>query len=82
MSAFNFTSSINTERITTNSFNLFVSMFNTVDELYNSFHDTYGNSTVSEDQLNAVLSEYLLSMRNQLNVTIDLASINPKPRNE
>ena len=80
MSAFNFTSSINTERITTNSFNLFVSMFNTVDELYNSFHDTYGNPTVSEDQLNAVLSEYLLSMRNQLNVTIDLASIKSKTK--
>ena len=74
MSTFNFTSSINTERITTNSFNLFVSMFNTVDELYKSFHDTYGNPTVSEDQLNAVLSEYLASLRNQLKISIDSAA--------
>lgn len=80
MSAFNYRSSINTERISTNSFNLFVSMFNTVDELYKSFHDTYGNAKLSEDQLNAVLSEYLLSMRNQLSVTIDLASIKSKTK--
>ena len=75
MSALNFTSSINTERISTNSFNLFVSMFNTVDELYNSLHDSYGNAILSEDQMNVVLGEYLSSMRNQLNVSIDLAVI-------
>jgi len=75
MSALNFTSSINTERISTNSFNLFVSMFNTVDELYNSLHDSYGNAILSEDQMNVVLGEYLSSMRNQLNVSIELAVI-------
>jgi len=75
MSALNFTSSINTERISNNSFNLFVSMFNTVDELYNSLHDSYGNAILSEDQMNVVLGEYLSSMRNQLNVSIDLAVI-------
>jgi len=75
MSALNFTSSINTERISTNSFNLFVSMFNTVDELYNSLHDSYGNAILSEDQMNVVLGEYLSSMRNQLNVSLDLAVI-------
>lgn len=75
MSALNFTSSINTERISNNSFNLFVSMFNTVDELYNSLHDSYGNAILSEDQMNVVLDEYLSSMRNQLNVSIDLAVI-------
>jgi len=75
MSALNFTSSINTERISNNSFNLFVSMFNTVDELYNSLHDSYGNAILSEDQMNVVLGEYLSSMRNQLNVSIELAVI-------
>ena len=75
MSALNFTSSINTERISNNSFNLFLSMFNTVDELYNSLHDSYGNAILSEDQMNVVLGEYLSSMRNQLNVSIDLAVI-------
>jgi len=75
MSALNFTSSINTERISNNSFNLFVSMFNTVDELYNSLHDSYGNAILSEDQMNVVLGEYLSSMRNQLNVSLDLAVI-------
>ena len=75
MSALNFTSSINTERISNNSFNLFVSMFNTVDELYNSLHDSYGNAILCEDQMNVVLGEYLSAMRNQLNVSLDLAVI-------
>ena len=67
-------SSINTDRISKDSFDKFESMYNTVDELYNSLHDTYGNAKLSEDQLNLVLSEYLTSMRNQLNVSIDLAA--------
>lgn len=74
MSSYNFMSSINTDRISKDSFDKFESMYNTVDELYNSLHDTYGNAKLSEDQLNLVLSEYLTSMRNQLNVSIDLAA--------
>ena len=74
MSVFNFTSSINTERISTDSFNLFISMFNTVDELYNSLYDTYGNAKLSEDQMNLILSEYLASLRNQLKISIDSAA--------
>lgn len=74
MSDLNFTSSINTERISTDSFNLFVSMFNTVDELYNGLYDTYGNAKLSEDQMNLILSEYLTSLRNQLKISIDSAA--------
>lgn len=80
MSDLNFTSSINTERISTNSFNLYVSMFETVDELYQSLHDTYGNAKLCEDEMNVVLSEYLSSMRNQLNDSTDLAVLKSRAR--
>ena len=80
MSDLNFTSSINTERISTNSFNLFVSMFKTVDELYQSLYDTYGNAKLCEDEMNVVLSEYLSSMRNQLNDSIDIAVLKSRAR--
>jgi hypothetical protein len=80
MSVLNFTSSINTERISANSFNLLVSMYDTVDELYNSLYDSYGNANLCEDQMNVVLGEYLSSMRNQLNASIDLAVIKSRTK--
>ena len=61
-----------------NNFNLFMSMFNTVDELYNSLHDSYGDAYITEDQLNMILNDFLNSMRNQLNISVEKAGINPK----
>jgi len=78
MSDLNFISSINTYRISMNNFNLFMSMFNTVDELYNSLHDSYGDAYVTEDELKMILNDFLNSMRNQLNISVEKAGINPK----
>jgi len=53
-------------------------MFNTVDELYNSLHDSYGDAYVTEDELKMILNDFLNSMRNQLNISVEKAGINPK----
>ena len=67
MSSYSFNSSINTDQISKDSFDLFVSMYNTVDQLYNSLFDSYGNSKLTEDELNTVLRDFLTAMRNELN---------------
>ena len=67
MSSYCFNSSINTDLISKDSFDLFVSMYNTVDQLYNSLFDSYGNSNLTEDELNIVLRDFLTAMRNELN---------------
>ena len=74
MSSYQFTSSINTDQISKDSFDSMVSMFAIIEELYVSLYDAYGNPKLSEELLNEVLNDFKSSMRTQLEFSVSTIS--------
>jgi hypothetical protein len=70
MSDFHFTSSINTDNISQKSFDLFLSMYEMIDELYDILYDSYGNPLHSEDEMNETLKKTDRNMRRELDMVV------------
>lgn len=70
MSDFHFTSSINTDNISQKSFDLFLSMYKMIDELYDILYDSYGNPLLSEDEMNETLKKTDRNMRRELEMVV------------
>lgn len=70
MSDFHFTSSINTDNISQKSFDLFLSMYEMIDELYDNLYDSYGNPLLSEDEMNETLKKTDRNMRRELDMVV------------
>ena len=78
MSDFHFTSSINTDNISQKSFDLFLSMYEMIDELYDILYDSYGNPLLSEDEMNETLKKTDRNMRKELDMVV--STLNSKKK--
>ena len=70
MSQFHFTSSINSDNISQKSFDLFVSIHEMIDELYNIHYDSYGNRLLTEDEMNEALKKIHRNIQREIDMVV------------